>query len=693
MLRKALLVVTCLAFPFAARAGPITTGGLIDEMLDVRRLADFPDPAFKTIQFSSYDRRSGVPGGKEWFANSDGFGEEPIPNFERVIRAPEGKNPGEYLICDVAGPGAIVRLWTAQITGGLRVYLDDAQKPLYDGPAEDFLLHPYNSFLKGTGLSAEALTGSLYQRNASYAPIPFAARCRIVWIGNHRETHFYQVQVRSYAKPAAVVSFSPQDIEDNADRIRRVAAVLSGASGQWSARSTMAAKPIAATLAPHAAAPALDVAGPGAIERLTLKVAAPRLDEALRQTLLYIQCDGDPWGQVQAPVGDFFRAGPGINPYDSLPFTVAPDGTMTCRFAMPFRESFRIVFDNRSDQEVTVTGSALPAEYIWNDATSMYFYARWRADHDRVCSGGETMGAVDMPFLIARGKGVYVGTAIMLLNPNCVPTSWGNWWGEGDEKIFVDDDVQPSIFGTGSEDYFNYAWSTSDLFAFPYCGQARDDGPANRGFVCNYRWHVLDPLPFAQNIAFYMELFGHERTEGFSYGRIGYYYARPGAVDDHVPLTDAQARIPELPPTWGPAARFGAEHWEFRSCEDLASTEGATTFERGGLWQGGQVLVWTPAKAGERVTLSFPTARPGRYALLLACMFRPGAGAFHAELDGHGLAFDGKKTLSLATPYALQSRVAGAKPAQLSAGTHRLVLIATEPGKPIGLDFFASCAL
>src|SRR5690606_24055760 len=122
------------------------------------------------------------------------------------------------------------------------------------------------------------------------------------------------------------------------------------------------------------------------------------------------------------------------------PFTVTTDGTMTCRYPMPFAKSMRMTFENRSGQPVRVTGSALRAPYTWDDATSMHFRARWRVNHDLVSSNRASLGAQDMPFLMARGQGVYVGTAISLLNPNSIPTTWGNWWGEGDEKIYVDDD-------------------------------------------------------------------------------------------------------------------------------------------------------------------------------------------------------------------------------------------------------------
>ncbi|MBI2425130.1 MAG: DUF2961 domain-containing protein [Candidatus Hydrogenedentes bacterium] len=683
---RILLPLIPLVLNLAAYAGPITTVSLIEEMTDLARLTRFPAPGYKTIQYSSYDRRSNVPGGPNWFANSDGFGEEPIPNFETVIAAPQGKTPGEYLICDVPGPGAIVRLWTAQIAGDIRVYLDGNATPLYSGPAEAFLRYPYDSFLEGTGLSPADLKNTFYQRDAAYAPIPFARQCRIVWIGNHRDTHFYQIQVRRYAPGTELTTFSPKDLIAGASSIRKAAAALNSpdATPENGAQSPVA---LSVTAPPKSRVTALELKGPGVLQSLTLKVDAPQRDRALRQTVLYIQCDGDPWGQVQSPAGDFFGAGPGINPYTSAPFTVAADGLMTCRFPMPYKESVHILFENHGDQEVTLTGSVHPGDYAWDDAASMHFHACWRVDHDRVASNEEVMGAQDLPFLFADGQGVYAGTAIMLLNPAVVPTEWGNWWGEGDEKIFVDDDVRPSTFGTGTEDYFNYSWSASGLFAFPYCGQPRNDGPANRGFVVNYRWHILDPLPFRNNLSFRMELFSHERTEGFSYGRISYYYARPGAMSDHIPLTTADLRMPELPATWDPAPRFGAMRWDVHACEDLMESRDATELRPGGMWQGGQAAVWTPIEGALTKTLRFEIPEKGNYRLLLACMFLPGGGAFHVTLDGKPIAFEGKDTIDLNVGHGLRSRVLGAEATRLRAGKHELLLTAETPGKTIGLDF------
>ena len=73
--------------PTSSGGDAVTTGSLFEEMIDMAALSVFPDPAYKTVQFSSYDRRSMLAGGPQWFANSDGFGGEPVPGFDPAPRA------------------------------------------------------------------------------------------------------------------------------------------------------------------------------------------------------------------------------------------------------------------------------------------------------------------------------------------------------------------------------------------------------------------------------------------------------------------------------------------------------------------------------------------------------------------------------------------------------------------------------
>ncbi len=673
----------------AAQQPPVTTGSLYAEMVDLEGLTRFPSPAYHTVQFSSTDRRSDLPGGPNWFANDDGFGGEPIPAFQAVLREPGADSVGEYLVADVEGPGAIVRLWTAAIEGTVRMYLDGSDAPVFSGSADDFFHRPLDGWAQAAGLDRARFDGTLYQRDAAYAPIPFARHLRVVWTGNLRHVHFYHLEVRRYAAGTAVTTFRPEDLATYRATIERVIATLADPDGNLRLVGASEPRPFAAILRPGEAAEALRFDGAGAIARLEIKVDAPDRDLALRQTVLHLVFDGYPWGQVQAPVGDFFGAAPGIDPYQSLPFTVRADGTLIARFVMPFERSARLRLENLGAQTVTVTGSARAIPYAWDAARSMHFRARWRVSHEMI---GDPAAVQDVPFLMADGQGVYVGTAAFLLNPTPIPTPGGGWWGEGDEKVFVDGDRMPSLFGTGSEDYFNYSWSAPDLFGLPYCGQPRNDGPGNRGFVSDYRFHVLDALPFEQRIAFYMELYPHERLAGFSYARLAYHYARPGIIDDHLAITPADVRPLRLPDAWEPAARGGAGNAVFYQAETLARTVRLPT-ETGRLYAGGRVAVWRPAAAGETLALSVPVPAEGEYRIRFVAREDADGGRVRIRWDGAPTALaSGDSVLDLRLPDRTVLRDFYFRPPRVVAGTHTLTFVfdgaAPEVARPaIGLDF------
>ncbi|NIM52870.1 MAG: DUF2961 domain-containing protein [Gemmatimonadales bacterium] len=680
----------------AAGCGPVerpgdtvTTGSLYEEMIDMVGLTKFPEPAYRTIQYSSYDRRSRVPGGPDWFANSDGFGNEPVPGFEAVLREPDEEGIGQYLMADVAGPGALVRLWTAAIEGTVQLWLDGRSEPVYDGPANDFFHKPLDSFPQSADLHRASLERTLYQRDAAYAPIPFARRLRLVWTGDLARVHFYQLEVRKYAPGTRVVTFSPEDLSTYRETIDRVTAALADPDANLPPRSQSDARAIAVELQPGEAEDALSLEGPAALERLELKLEAPQISRALRQTVLHIHFDDHPWGQVQSPLGDFFGAAPGINPYQSLPFTVLPDGTMISRFVMPFERSLKIRLENLGNQPVAVTGSAHPVAYDWDAERSMHFRARWRVDHDLIA---DPAAVQDLPFLVAHGQGVYVGTTSILLNPSPIPTPYGNWWGEGDEKVFVDDDLRPSLFGTGSEDYYNYSWSSPDIFALPYCGQPRNDGPGNRGFVTNYRWHVLDPLPFAQSIRFYMELYSHERTPGLSYARIGYHYARPGVADDHTAIMPNDVRALRLPEGWMPAARMGARNSVFYQAEELLRGL-RLPIQSGRLYAGERLPVWRPTARGDVLRLRVPVIAEGEYRIHFVARLDPNGGTAQVKWDGEPAQLTaGTSTVDLHRPHRTLLRNYTLRQQQLTAGTHILeyVFDGAAPGvrRPeFGIDF------
>ena len=363
---------------------------------------------------------------------------------------------------------------------------------------------------------------------------------------------------------------------------------------------------------------------------------------------------------------------------------------MTCRFCMPYRDSLVISVENRGKQQVTVSGAALPMAWNWDEQHSMHLRARWRVDHDIT---GDPAHVQDLPFLVAQGKGRYVGTASFILNPNDVPTPYGSWWGEGDEKIFVDDEERPGIFGTGSEDYYNYAWSIPDIFLWAYCGQPRNDGPGNRGFVTNFRWHVLDSLPFAERIAFYMELYTHMRTPGMSYARLAWHYARPMTVDDHLPISDADLRPLALKDGWIPEAGWGARGSVFYEPETLyIAKSGTVEHERGALYSAGKLFVWRAGKDRSAVRFAVPIEEAGKYSVDLCVEKSGSSGSFELRLRYPGEDGQPKEVLlaevDLRDPGRTILRRVSTPAQELPAGQHELILVNKgNPNSRIGIDF------
>lgn len=680
-------VLTVLFSTSCNQKSKITTGSLFEEMIDMVNLAEFPDPGYKTIQFSSYDHRSQLPGGPDWFANSDGFGGEPIPNFEKVLIEPDSTGVGEYLVADVDGPGAIVRVWTAAIGGNIKMYLDKSAAPVFDGNADEFFHRPYEYFDEFENINTEIFKKSVQQRDASYAPITFNKHLRLVWTGEIKKIHFYQLQVRLYEKGTVLDTFKPEDINIYADVIDKVSLALYDSDNNLNLLSEEEKVDFSAKIAPSEILAVFELEEQKAIEQFSLQINAKDIDLALRQTILHIICDDYPWGQVQSPVGDFFGAAPGINPYNCLPFTVRTDGHMICRFVMPFKKSIKILIENKGEQEIRVNGSVLPMSYTWNE-NSMHFRARWRADNNIM---GHNKKIQDLPFLLANGKGVYVGTTSYLMNPADAPMQSGNWWGEGDEKIFVDNENKPSTFGTGSEDYYNYSWSAPDIFYFPYCGQPRNDGPGNRGFVTNYRYHFLDALPFYEEIRFYMELYHHNPTPGLSYSRIAYHYARPGLTDDHQPIMAEDVRKLEMPEDWKPSAVGGARNSLFYSAEDILTNKKNITLEYGSLWEGSRTMIWKPDNVGEKLNFDIPVIKDGNKRIYITAGLSPFSGKISVKIDQQNV-FNGNK-INLYRPFRTLLRNFNLTSQELTKGKHRITIeyhgsenLKNDP--EIAIDFF-----
>ena len=111
---------------------------------------------------------------------------------------------------DAAGPGAIVRIWSANPAGTLRIYLDGAEQPALEAPMTDLLGGKF------AGLP-RPISGEYSKGWNLYFPIPYARRCKVT---SDKGGFYYHVNYRTYEAGTPVESFSLGQIKTLAARDR-----------------------------------------------------------------------------------------------------------------------------------------------------------------------------------------------------------------------------------------------------------------------------------------------------------------------------------------------------------------------------------------------------------------------------------------------------------------------------------------
>ncbi|MDP2897757.1 MAG: DUF2961 domain-containing protein [bacterium] len=248
----------------------------------------------------------------------------------------------------------------------------------------------------------------------------------------------------------------------------------------------------------------MDREGPGVITHIWVTFLEPEPHPWAKEgsanhqeMLLRMYWDGDERPAVEAPVGDFFASAFGKrSEVISLPVIVEDADSYNCFWHMPFRKHARIEIVNQSAKPI----SLLYYNIDWIKKESLpentpYFYAQYRQEYP-------VEQGKDYVILDTDGKGHYVGTVLS------VRTRSPAWFGEGDEKIYIDGEEEASIWGTGTEDYFLSAWGLkttgTPYFGVPYFDQWGIVG----SHTSAYRWHVQDPLVFNKSIRVTIEHFG-----------------------------------------------------------------------------------------------------------------------------------------------------------------------------------------
>ena len=494
----------------------VTLGSLLDEMVSYDVLASYPDPSYKTMQVSSYDRRTRDAQEPGWFANDDGFGYERADTVDGRI---------EKVLFDEKGPGAVTRIWmtTKDKTGILRFYFDGSDSPEVVIDSYDMDRFPVAA---GFPLS---LTHTHYDRNIKgvggntfFLPLPYSSSCRITLeetSGEERIPRYYQITYRKYSPGTEVETFTLENA-------RRLEQKIAGTGKELlESRDYSAGTVCSRTFA--AGDPAEDMLelpdGSKAVRNLSVEIAGvedmSEMPEIMKTTRIQMFFDGKEC--VDCPLDCFFGAGYGAPPVSGRYLYSDGKGSFSARWVMPYRSDAKAGIVKNPEYDYSVSLECNVDDYEFTDNT-LYFHATYNEEQGiKVGNDYSSNDNREWNFItIKGGRGVYCGDVLTLYN-HCP-----SWYGEGDEKIWIDDDSFPSIMGTGTEDYYNCSWAPVVPFDTPFGGAPRADEDSSHGYNTFMRTRSLDVMTFRDSLVFDLEMLSwvpgtvDYRTASYWYGDI-----------------------------------------------------------------------------------------------------------------------------------------------------------------------------
>ncbi|MFO7617428.1 MAG: glycoside hydrolase family 172 protein [Bacteroidales bacterium] len=608
------LVLLALVGSCQTKTKKVTLSSLLKEMTTPTLLTEYPSPAFTCKQFSSYDRRSVAPDQPGWFANHDA---------SWFIREESINGRREFVMLEADGPGAVVRFWMtfgneAAYTGTLRMYFDGNDIPEVEGPVLELI--------SGAKLAPEPLSSSVspltayaHRGHNLYLPIPYASGLKITYecdaldSEKHSPSVYYNINYRTYEPGTQVESFTLAALETYSGEMEETIARLTNLdhSGTVIKDTKELERGVGNALEPGKSL-RYELKGPGAVYQMSIRLEAENLPQALRSTVIQATFDGEL--TVWCPAGDFFGTGYQIRPYSTWNTATDSSGMMTSHWVMPYRKSAVIEVINMGDQPVQVYDAITTGKYRWT-TSSMHFGAIWHEFHQIDAKGYQGNHLVDLHedinFVTLNGQGVYAGDAITLFN------TADAWWGEGDEKVYVDGEEFPSHFGTGTEDYIGYAWCRPEIFDHFLIAQPDGSGNFHPGMSVNMRHRMLDAIPFNTGIKFDMELW-HWATTRMNYAVVSYWYMKPGGEclikpnASSVKEPVALKRASMFPPVPDLAGVLQGEHLRV-----VSLTAGNWEIQNSSAWgwSNNQQLWWLDGGVDGQLKAEFEMATGGDYTI------------------------------------------------------------------------------
>lgn len=316
-----------------------------------------------------------------------------------------------------------------------------------------------------------------------------------------------------------------------------------------------------------------EIKGPGCIRHIWMTMFFAQ-EDYFRRVLLRFYWDDCPEPSIECPIGDFFGLGHALRKnFVTAVLQMSPqDGRgFNSYWPMPFRRSVRVEVEN--------PGAAKFPLYFYFDYESYdspkvldgqgYLHTQWRRenptagwgeeyDHlvhgdppkwrEMLYEGGDQRGLNlsnkdNYVIVDALGDGIFCGAH---LDIDIFKRQKNDWFGEGDDMIIIDGETwPPSLHGTGTEDWYNCAFSPTQEYTAPYHGVLLYNGTDQwrwKGKQSVYRYHVEDPIRFRKSINVSIE-HGHANKLSNDYSSTAYYYLME-PMRGGPPLGPAEERLP-----------------------------------------------------------------------------------------------------------------------------------------------------
>ncbi|APY09415.1 hypothetical protein BWZ20_14355 [Winogradskyella sp. J14-2] len=630
---------------------------LVNKLTDLRQLAKLPEKGEKSAMWSSYDRASKIDSitGEfiNWDANIDGL----RPQYIR--------KEGEYeVLAEMEGPGAIVRIWSASPRKGkVKIYIDGNDTPIIDESFIDYFKPSVPAF---------SYSGLVYETNAkgfnNYVSISYNKSCKIVaelgW------GQYYQFNYITFPDDVELEDFSPVLNESQVNALQKTDDFFNNHLGKSPYSDTdfeRISKKV--TLNPKDRKTVVSLSGAKAITELSIKIKnrdSSEIAELLRKTSIVMKWDGSSDISVWSPLGDFFGTAPGWNNYKTLPMGMTEEH-MYSYWYMPFSNGAEIILENDYDKAVDLE-LLVSYETLENDVENYgRFHAKWHRDLETLPKDRWP----DWKWLETHGKGRFVGAYLLVWNPKggsyTKATPGHHWWGEGDEKFFVDGEEFPSTFGTGTEDYFGYAWCNPSFFEKAYHSQSLDND--NMGYQPMTRWQIIDNIPFQKSFDAYLEKYFPNEWPT-QYATTVYWYLEPDGKDNlgKVPLKDRYAY--ETPyEVFRKENVIEAEHLKIKSNSGgWASTDVWVNENLYSTTSGHKIMLWSSVKNKDnKLSLSFDWPNDGVYEVYANVVKLKNGGVFGFSINNHTL-----KNVDFKTQDSLRTEVIHLGRVKLNSGEQNL---------------------